>query len=171
MYNNINLKILKQFAIENSFLEKNFKINLVNLQNLVISFNQFNKILSFVKSQNKEIYIYISDPYALHFYNEILAFLKKDFEIKNIRIGTKKDLFSYLKINHNVGLIFCLNFSESVFDIVLEKYAFHQNIFLFSGVFSRSYFLQVKKSNKFLFPISINSIKDNILFVLFLLLI
>lgn len=178
MNNEIIIKRLKDFAIENSSLSSNLTIKLINLQNLVISINQFLRLISFVKSQNREIYLYISDPYILHFYIEIRQLLTKEFqtELKHLRIGTKKELFAYLKTNHNIGLIFSLNISDSSSDSVLEKYAFHRNIFLFSAVLPKAYVSQInslltKFQTRYFFPLSVNNIKDNILFILLLLLI
>lgn len=172
MYNSTKLKFLKEFILENSYLEKRIKITLLNLQNLVVSFNQIIKTISFVKSERREIYIYISDPYVLYFYQEVFLFLKDEIDLAHVRLGNKKDLFSRLKTKkHNIGLIFYLNTAENILIDKIEKYALSQNIFFFSGILSRSNLSSLSHSNRFLFPVQITNIKNNILFALFLVLI
>lgn len=172
MYNDISLRFLKDFILENSFLEKSLKITLLNLQNLVVSFNQINKTISFVKSQQREIYVYVSDPYVFHFYTELFDRLKGETNLTHINVGNKKDLFLRLKKkDHNIGLIFYLNTAEEArSNDKVENYALNQNVLFFSGTFTKNNSSRTKDLNKILFPVQINNIKNNILFALFLIL-
>ncbi len=166
----MNLNLLKQFVVDNSVLEKNLKIKYISLHTVVFSLNQLIKVISFVKSQNQQIFVYSSDPYIIQFYRQVLKLLDKEAELKNIIFGTKKDLFFSIQKQHNIGLLFLLN-CDKYEEAALSKHAFIKNIFLFSAALTNNFIKDSKFYDKFLFPLNVKNIKDNIFFILFLILI
>lgn len=169
MQKNLDIKIFKKLILDNVSLNKDLMLTLLNFLTLSVSLNQFSKLIVFVKSQNRSIFIYITDPSLLHFYRELLSYLKKDLKTEHIQLGTKKDLFHSLKQeNHNIGMVFYLGFSLAQPDFGLQKYIFQKDVFFISGFFHDKQTTTDLFYN-FSFPIKKNTIYNHLLFLTFLL--